>query len=40
MLMFSVKSDAEKSDLAKGLERIKSPTLVIGVKSDILFPVW
>jgi homoserine O-acetyltransferase len=27
-------------DLEQGMARIKCPTLVIGVKSDILFPSW
>lgn len=30
----------EKADLVAGLEQITQPTLVLGVKSDILFPVW
>ena len=30
----------DKLDLSDGMSRIKCPTLVLGVKSDILFPVW
>ncbi|KAJ1969436.1 homoserine O-acetyltransferase [Dispira parvispora] len=29
-----------RRDLIKGLQAIQIPTLVLGVKSDILFPVW
>lgn len=28
------------SDLEEGLSRITCPTMVIGVQTDILFPIW
>ena len=38
MDMFDV-ADGYKSK-AQALSRVHSPTMIIGVKSDILFPVW
>lgn len=33
-------SDPVTQDLIEGMTRIKMPALVLGVQSDILFPVW
>jgi homoserine acetyltransferase len=33
-------ANEEKSKLVRGLSTIQMPTLVLGVQSDILFPIW
>ena len=43
MDLFDIRDQVEDSNPAagsSGISAIRSPTLVIGVKSDILFPVW
>ncbi len=35
---FSVTSERDR--LIKGMEKIKMPALILGVQSDLLFPVW
>ncbi|KAI7904299.1 homoserine O-acetyltransferase [Cokeromyces recurvatus] len=36
----TLSSDPATKDLVKGMKGINMPTLVLGVQSDILFPVW
>ncbi|KAF7728633.1 hypothetical protein EC973_005860 [Apophysomyces ossiformis] len=36
----SLSSDPAMQDLVKGMERITMPTLVLGIQTDLLFPVW
>ena len=33
-------SKMEETKLVKGLSTIQMPTLVLGVQSDLLFPIW
>ncbi|KAI8057594.1 Alpha/Beta hydrolase protein, partial [Gilbertella persicaria] len=36
----TLSSDPDTQDLVEGMKGIHMPTLVLGVQSDILFPVW
>lgn len=39
-LVADVNRDPETTDLIEGMRDIRMPALVLGVQSDILFPVW